>query len=208
MPREKWTSLSPSFYNAPSLPIVNRWVWPLWRSKIVKTRHCWTLITCWTPQVVGLLCCGTLVMQLRCAMRFESHTPKSQEAGAVPTKGCSRDAPFIFFILMGPFARTLFFSNTSALTNSLLLRTNSTCKILEHLVWSNNSGFQFWGPLARTNFLSALCGLPKIASDKTFFASDAKALCLLSNYRKNDRNYPAKMLRCWPAMQNIGVYIV
>ena len=23
-----------------------------------------------------------------------------------------------------------------------------------------NSGFQFWGPLARTNFLSALCGLP------------------------------------------------
>ena len=37
------------------------------------------------------------------------------------------------------------FSNTSALTNS-------TCKGLEHLVWSNTSGFQVWGPLARTNF--------------------------------------------------------
>ena len=36
----------------------------------------------------------------------------------------------------------------------------STCKILEHLFWSNTSGFQFWGPLARTNFLSALCGPP------------------------------------------------
>ena len=52
------------------------------------------------------------------------------------------------------------FSNTSALTNSLLFRSNSTCKFLEHLVLSNTSGFQFCGPLARTNFLSALCGLP------------------------------------------------
>ena len=52
-------------------------------------------------------------------------------------------------------------STKGALTNSLLFRANSTCKVLEHLVCSNTSGFQFWGPLARTNFLSALCGLPK-----------------------------------------------
>ena len=52
------------------------------------------------------------------------------------------------------------FSNTSAFTNSLSIRANSARKILEHLFWSNTSGFQFWGPLARTNFLSALCGLP------------------------------------------------
>ena len=32
---------------------------------------------------------------------------------------------------------------------------------LEHLVWSNTAGLQFLGPLARTDFLSALCGLPK-----------------------------------------------
>ena len=83
-------------------------------------------------------------------------------ATKVPTKGLFKEnAPSIFLIWMGPFARTLF-SRTLPLTSSLLFRGNSTCKILEHLVWSNTSGFQFWGPLARTNFLSALCGLPKI----------------------------------------------
>ena len=65
---------------------------------------------------------------------------------------------FLHFNLAG-CSNTLF-SNTSALTTSLLLRANSTRKILEHLVWSNTSGFRFWGPLARTNFLSALCGPP------------------------------------------------
>ena len=54
------------------------------------------------------------------------------------------------------------FSNTFVLTNSLSCRACSTySKVLEHLVWSSTSGFQFWGPLARTNFLLALCGLPK-----------------------------------------------
>ena len=33
-------------------------------------------------------------------------------------------------------------------------------KVLEHLVWSNIAGLQFWGPLARTNFLSVICGPP------------------------------------------------
>ena len=68
--------------------------------------------------------------------------------------------PLHFLSLNGVVCSNTLFSNTSALTSSLLFRGNSTCKILEHLVWSNTSGFQFLGPLARTNFLSALCGLP------------------------------------------------
>ena len=72
--------------------------------------------------------------------------------------------PLHFIDLYGVVCSNTLSSNASALTSSLLFRGNSTCKILEHLVWSNTSGFQFWGPLARTNFLSALCGLPKYAS--------------------------------------------
>ena len=60
------------------------------------------------------------------------------------------------------------FSNTSALTNSLFFRANSTCRVLEHLIWSNTSGFQFLGPLARTNFLLALCGLSTQGDTKHF----------------------------------------
>ena len=72
--------------------------------------------------------------------------------------------PLHFLNLNGVVCSNTLFSNTSALTSSLLFWGNSTRKILEHLVCSNTSGFQFWGPLARTNFLSALCGLPKRAA--------------------------------------------
>ena len=68
--------------------------------------------------------------------------------------------PLHFVNLNGVVCSNTLFSNTSALTSSLSFWGNSTCKILEHLVCSNTSGFQFWGPLARTNFLSAQCGLP------------------------------------------------
>ena len=60
--------------------------------------------------------------------------------------------PLHFLNLNGVVCSNTLFSNTSALTSSLLFGVNSTCKILEHLVCSNTSGFQFWGPLARTNF--------------------------------------------------------
>ena len=73
--------------------------------------------------------------------------------------------PLHFLNLNGVVCSNTLFSNTSALTSSLLFWGNSTCNVLEHLVWSNTSGFQFWGPLARTNFLSALCGLPNIAQN-------------------------------------------
>ena len=79
----------------------------------------------------------------------------------VPTKRVVQGkCPLHFLNLNGVVCSNTLFSNTSALTSSLLFWGNSTCKILEHLVCSNTSGFQFWGPLARTNFLSALCGLP------------------------------------------------
>ena len=68
--------------------------------------------------------------------------------------------PLHFLNLNGVVCSNTLFSNTSALTSSQLFKGNSTCKILEHLVWSNTSGFRFLGPLARTNILSALCGLP------------------------------------------------
>ena len=71
--------------------------------------------------------------------------------------------PLHFLHFNGPVCSNTLVSNTSALTNSLLFRANSTRKILEHLVCSNTSGFQLWGPLARTDFLSALCGPPKNA---------------------------------------------
>ena len=70
--------------------------------------------------------------------------------------------PLHFLLFNGVVCSNSLFSNTSALTNSLLFMADSTCKILEHLFWSNTSGFQFWGPLARTKFLLALCGPPKI----------------------------------------------
>ena len=87
------------------------------------------------------------------------YTTNFQEAAQYLPKGRSRRMPPSVLHFNGVVCSNTLFSKTSALTNSLLFRTNSTCKILEHPVWSNTSGFQFWGPLARTNFLSALCGL-------------------------------------------------
>ena len=57
-------------------------------------------------------------------------------------------SPLHFLHFNGAVCSNALFSNTSALTSSLLFRGNSTRKILEHLVCSNTSGFQFWGPLA------------------------------------------------------------
>ena len=82
---------------------------------------------------------------------------------AVPTKRLFKEnAPFIFFILVGSFAQTLF--SRTLLPRPILFYSGQilNAKVLENLVWSNTSGLQFWGPLARTNFLSALCGLPKV----------------------------------------------
>ena len=54
-----------------------------------------------------------------------------QEATQYPPKGCSRKMP----------RSNTVFSNTSALTNSLLFRANSKCKGSRTPVWSNASGF-------------------------------------------------------------------
>ena len=53
--------------------------------------------------------------------------------------------PPSFLNLNGVVCSNTLFSNNSALTSSLLFRGNSTCRILEHLIWSNTSGFQFLG---------------------------------------------------------------
>ena len=83
----------------------------------------------------------------------------------VPAKGLFKEnAPFIFFVSMGSFARTLF---SRTLLPWPVLRYSGQflhAKALEHLVWSNTSGIQFWEPLARTDFLSALYGLTIVAS--------------------------------------------
>ena len=89
----------------------------------------------------------------------------------VPTKRLFKEnAPLIFFILMGPFARTLF--SRTLLPWPILCYSVQIlhAKVLEHLVSSNTSGFRFWGPLAWTNLLSALCGLPTtLVSIKVLF---------------------------------------
>ena len=87
--------------------------------------------------------------------------PLSQEAAQYRAKGGSRKMhPFIVFVLMGSFARTPF--SRTLPCRPILCHSGHILhsKVFEHLVWSNTSGFQFWGPLARTNIWSALRGLP------------------------------------------------
>ena len=116
------------------------------------------------PLVEGLRKCPVLHHRIRViGDDILSATWTDQEAAQFLPKGCSRKMPPSFLNLNGGVCSNTLFSNTSALTSSLLFRGNPTCKILEHLVWSNTSGFQFWGPLARTLFLSVLCGLPNRA---------------------------------------------
>ena len=100
----------------------------------------------------------------------------------VPTKRLFKEnAPLIIFILMGSFARKLF--SRTLLPWPILCYSGEIlhAKVLEHLVWSNTSGFQFWGPLARTNFLSALCGRP-IQAPPPPKSSRPKLSALLSNF--------------------------
>ena len=68
--------------------------------------------------------------------------------------------PLHLLHLNGVVCSNTLFSNTSVCTNNLSFRAILHSKVLEYLIWSNTSGFQFWGPLARTNFLSSLCCPP------------------------------------------------
>ena len=86
---------------------------------------------------------------------------KNQEAPQYLQKGRSRKKPPSFLHFNGVVCSNTLFSNTSALT------ILSYAGQILHARFSNTSfartlpGFQFCGPLARTNVLSALCGLPK-----------------------------------------------
>ena len=93
---------------------------------------------------------------------------RTQHSGGrtIPTKRLFKEnAPLIFFILMGPFARTLF--SRTLLPWPILCYSGQILhvKVLEHLVLSNTSGFQFLGPLARTHFLSTLCGRYRVTGN-------------------------------------------
>ena len=83
-----------------------------------------------------------------------------QEAAQYLPKVVQGKCPFHFLHSNGAVCSNTPLSNTSALTNSLFFRQILRAKLLDHLVWSNTSRFQFWGPLARMNVLSPLCGLP------------------------------------------------
>ena len=75
--------------------------------------------------------------------------------------------PLQFLRFTGAVCSNTIFSNNSALASSLLpvFRANSSCKssrtprLVEHF-W-----FQFWGPLARTTVLSALCSQPRLKKE-------------------------------------------
>ena len=51
-----------------------------------------------------------------------------EEAAQYLPKGCSRKMPLHFLHFNGDVCSNNLFSNTSALTNSVLFRANSTCK--------------------------------------------------------------------------------
>ena len=93
---------------------------------------------------------------------FSVETPCS-EGHAVPTKKVVQGKCRLHFLhCNGPVCSNTLFSNTSASTNLCCSGQILHAKVLEHLVWLNTFGLRFWGPLARTNVLSALCGLPTL----------------------------------------------
>ena len=76
--------------------------------------------------------------------------PDHQEAAQYLPKGCSRKCPLHFLDLNGVVCPNTLFSNTSALTSSLLFRANSTCtgsrtpRLVEH----------FWVPILGASCLN------------------------------------------------------
>ena len=103
---------------------------------------------------VGMLplLCAVILIRIPSRFRRSHSTYKKVVQGKCPLH---------FLHFNGAVCSNTLFSNTSALTSSPLFRANSTCKGSRTPRWSNTSGLQFCEPLARTNFLSALCGLPK-----------------------------------------------
>ena len=90
---------------------------------------------------------------------------------------------------------------------------NLHVKVLEHLVWSNASGFQFWGPPARTNILSVLCGPRKRAPDyasnwaQPFFESHDVFWCFGPSLWRWPRECRCKYLRGQNRFRNARLWI-
>ena len=115
-----------------------------------------------------------------CSVCCSAHKPHAVAISTAPPKFNNRDlpervrrlhstyqkvvqgkCPLNFLHFNGVVCSNTLFSNTSALTNSLLFRANSTRKILEPRVWSNTSGFQFWGLLLEQTFCRYCAARPK-----------------------------------------------
>ena len=124
--------------------------------------------------------------QTNAEFRLSEMGPKIRRPHSTYKKVVQGKCTLHFLHFNGVVYSNTLFSNTSALTNSLLLRANSPCKVPEHLVWSNTSGFRFWGPLARTNFLSALCGLPIKCSEMHTNASKRRQTHPFTQRRRAD----------------------
>ena len=109
-----------------------------------------------SPLLVG----GSSLPKLRSPRGWHRAQEPFRRPHSTYQKVVQGNLPPSFLHFIGAVGSNTLFSNTSALTNSLLFRANSTCKgsrtprFVEH----------FWVPilglLAQTNFLSALRGLP------------------------------------------------
>ena len=110
----------------------------------------------------------------------------------VPSKRLFKEsAPFILFILMGSFARTLFCQ--TLLFWPIICHPGQIplAKVLELLVWSNTSGLRSWGP---TNFLSALCGLPNLGGTSADRNCPGKFFFFNAKTKKNAPKHPRNIL--------------
>ena len=88
----------------------------------------------------------------------------------MPTKGLFKEnAPCIFFILMGSFARTLLrlFLNTSALTNSLLFRGQIIDTRFSNTSFGRTPlGSNFGGLLLEQTFCRHFAAFPDVYEEK------------------------------------------
>ena len=106
----------------------------------------------WKPGVSGFQAQGFAI------------SDNSQEAPQYLPKVVQGKCPLHFLLLMGPFARTLFSRRLLPWPILCYSRQILHAKVLEHIVWSNTSGFQFRGPLARINFCRHFVGFPNSPS--------------------------------------------
>ena len=135
---------------------------------------------CDTPLKQARKSFAILSLQISREMKSIAARPLFRWPHSTYQKVVQGKCPLLFANFNGAVCSNTLFSNDFCLnTNPLLFRGNSTCKGSRTLIWSNASGFQFWGPLARTKFQSARCGLPmygKVLSNSKRFLDRLEGL--------------------------------